>query len=315
MKKNIHFLLGASGFIAHHLIKKINNDHIIFAFDKKQINIKIKNLLFFKIYISNLEKTNILFLRVFKKYKINKINYFWQLAANSDIKSGSENSTIDLKDTFLTTYNSTEILLKNKIKVDKYIFSSSSAVYGNYKLKFSEENETRPISNYGAMKMSSEVCLSVYCNASNTTTFIIRFPNVIGKNMTHGLIFDLIKKNFNDPNILPIMGNGKQQKQYMTVNCLLNSIFYILKNSKEKYSVYNVASEDKGIRVSDIVNYFIKINRLKTKPSFEKKEYGWIGDVPRFKFDVKKLKKLGWHSKENSIHAIRWTIKNNKLKI
>tara|TARA_B110000977_G_scaffold56560_1_gene76870 strand:+ start:315 stop:1262 length:948 start_codon:yes stop_codon:yes gene_type:complete len=314
MRKNIHFIFGASGFVGSHLINKINKKHIIFAFDKKPIRLKKKNLFFFKTDLSKLGKINTLLLSIFKKYKIKKINCFWQLAANSDIKSGSESGTIDLRDTFLTTYNSTEVLLRNNIEVDKYIFSSTSAVYGDYQLKFSEKSETKPISNYGAMKMASEACLSAYCNTSNTKTYIIRFPNVIGKNMTHGLIFDLVKKNYNNPNALPILGNGNQQKQYMTVNCLLDSIFYILKKSKEKYSVYNIASEDSGIKVSDIVNYFIKINKLKTKPYFEKKDYGWVGDVPRFKFDVKKLKKLGWYFGENSLRAIKWTIKNTKLK-
>ena len=315
MSKNIHFIFGASGFVGNHLINKIHKKDTIFAFDKKAISIKRKNIFFFKVDLSRFEKTNILFLKIFKKYKIKKINYFWQLAANSDIKSGSENSKVDFCDTFLTTYNSTKLLLGNNVVVDKYIFSSTSAVYGDHQLKFSENSKTVPISNYGAMKLASEACLSSYCNISNTKTYIIRFPNVIGKNMTHGLIYDLVKKNSINKNSLPILGNGRQQKQYMTVSSLLDAIFFILKKSKEKYSVLNVASKDNGVKVSSIVNFFIKHNKLLTKPYYEKKNYGWVGDVPKFKFDIRKLKKLGWNFQENSTQAIKWTIRNTKIKI
>ena len=158
----------------------------------------------------------------------------------------------------------------SKITVSKYIFSSTSAVYGDYQLKFSEQSKTRPISNYGAMKLASEAILSAYSNASKTKTYIIRFPNVIGKNMTHGLIYDLVNKNLKNPNYLKILGNGNQKKQYMKVNSLLKSIFFILKKSKERYSVYNVAPEDNGIKVSSIVNLFTKYNKLKTKIFYEK---------------------------------------------
>lgn len=315
MKKKIHFILGVSGFIGSHLVKKINNKDIIFAFDKKKNLIKRKNFFFFKSDFSKIEKTKKIFLQILKKFKIKKIDYFWQLAANSDIKLGSITGRIDLQDTFLTTYNSIELLLMNNIKVSKYIFSSTSAVYGDYQLKFSEQSKTKPISNYGAMKLASEACLSAYSNTSKTKTYIIRFPNVIGKNMTHGLIFDLVNKNLKNPNRLKILGNGKQQKQYMKVDSLLKSIFFILRKSKEIYSVYNVAPEDNGIKVSSIVNFFIKYNKLKTKILYEKKNYGWVGDVTKFKFDITKLKKLGWNFNENSSQAIKWTIKNTKLKI
>lgn len=315
MKKKIHFIFGASGFIGNHLIEKINKKDIIFAFDKNSNLIKNKNFFFFKTDISKIKKIKKIFLKILKKFKIKKIDYFWQLAANSDIKSGSKSSKKDLQDTFLTTYNSIELLLMSKTKVGKYIFSSTSAVYGDYQLKFYEQSKTRPISNYGAMKLASEACLSAYSNASKTKTYIIRFPNVVGKNMTHGLIFDLVNKNLRNPNYLKILGNGKQQKQYMKVNTLLKSIFFILKKSKEKYSVYNVAPEDNGIKVSSIVNFFIKYNRLKTKILYEKKNYGWVGDVVKFKFNITKLKKLGWNFKENSSEAIKWTIKNTKLKM
>ena len=48
MKKKIHFILGASGFIGNHLIEKINKKDIIFAFDKRSNLIKNKKIFFLK---------------------------------------------------------------------------------------------------------------------------------------------------------------------------------------------------------------------------------------------------------------------------
>ena len=317
MKKNIHFIFGASGFIGKHLINKLlkTNNNIIFAFDKKLLNIKSKNIYFFKIDLSKAHAVNKILKKIFINYNIIKIDFFWQLAANSDIKLSAFNSKIDLYDTFFTTYNSLEIIKTSKIIVNKYIFSSTSAVYGENELTFSEKSPTNPISSYGAMKLASEACLSTFSKISKTKIYIIRFPNVIGTQMTHGLIYDLIKKIKKNKTKLYILGNGKQQKQYMTVNLLINTIFFIIKKSKEKYSLFNIASEDNGIRVSKIVSKFIKYNNLKnTKVIYEKKNYGWIGDVSRFKYNIKKLKNLGWATKENSRKAVEWTIKNNLIK-
>ena len=76
----------------------------------------------------------------------------WHFAANSDIPSGVNDSSIDLKDTFLTTFNLIEICKIENIK--SFYFASSSAVYGDHGLKplNEETGPMMPISNYGAMK-------------------------------------------------------------------------------------------------------------------------------------------------------------------
>ena len=80
------------------------------------------------------------------------------------------------------------------MKIKKFIFSSSSAIFGDFKEKISEfSSPAHPISNYGSMKLSSESY--IYANYKNfDKLLIIRFPNVVGGNMTHGLLYDLIKK-------------------------------------------------------------------------------------------------------------------------
>ena len=82
--------------------------------------------------------------------KLSKKNYkiqIWHFAANSDIKKGSKNFEIDYLDTFMTTKN----ILKyfENIKISKFIFASTSAVYGvHYKKKL---KKTLSLNRYHTM--------------------------------------------------------------------------------------------------------------------------------------------------------------------
>ena len=81
------------------------------------------------------------------------------------------------EDTFKTTFNIIEALNNSKTKVEKFIFASSSAIYGYKKNIKIKENlgDLKPISYYGAMKAASENLLSSYSFLNNTKCFIFRF--------------------------------------------------------------------------------------------------------------------------------------------
>ena len=51
------------------------------------------------------------------------------MAANSDIPAGIINAEVDLKDTFMTTFNTLQLMKELGIPI--IIFASSSAIYGN----------------------------------------------------------------------------------------------------------------------------------------------------------------------------------------
>ena len=83
----------------------------------------------------------------------------WHLAANSDIRAGGVDPDVDLRDTFLTTYNLLKLMRAHKIP--RLAFASTSAIYGDLKQKLPEDiGPLFPISNYGAMKLASEAAIS-----------------------------------------------------------------------------------------------------------------------------------------------------------
>lgn len=51
-----------------------------------------------------------------------------------------------------------------------------------------------PISYYGAAKLGSEALISAFSYMNDMEALIFRFPNVIGPRLTHGVIYDFIRK-------------------------------------------------------------------------------------------------------------------------
>ena len=83
------------------------------------------------------------------------IDTVWHLAANSDIAAGVADPRIDLRDTFMTTFNLLEVMRVAGCR--KLVFASTSAVYGERPDLLTEEvGPLLPISQYGAMKLASE---------------------------------------------------------------------------------------------------------------------------------------------------------------
>ncbi len=240
----------------------------------------------------------------------------WHLAANSEIKDGFANPDIDYKNTFLTTYNLIKISKSCKIK--NFVFASSSAIYGDLKnKKISEETgPLMPISTYGAMKLASEGIIFAAKESFLKKIFIFRFPNVVGHPSTHGAIHDFLIKLKKNPEILKVLGNGKQKKIYMHVKDLVFLMDYIFRNSKKQISLYNLGPRDDGVTVKFISEEVVKYFKKNKKIIYQKKTKGWVGDVPYFKYSTNKLKKFfpsfKTYSKSAIIKAVKELATNSK---
>ena len=320
MKKKIVLITGAAGMVGSNLIRRYikKKNLVIVAIDNLVLGnidnldayIKKKNFFFFKKDLStNLRDKN--FYKIIKK---NVISEIWLLAANSDIRKGIYNDKIDYTNTFLSTSNFLN-LIKNYIKKStKIIFSSSSAIYGNYNGIINEEiNKFKPISNYGKMKLLSEKYIYNFSYKRNIKSLIFRFPNVIGKNLTHGVIFDLNKKLSTNKNYFNILGNGNQTKPYSDVEEILDCIFFLKdKKFRNIINYFNIGTNDKGISVKNIVKIMLSKRKLKKKPIYQKKLYGWKGDVPTYRYSTKKINNLGFKFKLSSKQSVIKAINNLK---
>jgi UDP-glucose 4-epimerase len=212
----------------------------------------------------------------------------FHLIANSDIRSSVLDPTADYENTFLSTCNLVNAISQSNMKPE-VIFASSSAIYGDSVTKISEESTMRPISTYGYMKLASEILLKSYFEFGHfRRLLVVRFPNVVGERLTHGVIHDLIRQLERSPSELSVLGNGLQEKPYILQKTLNSIILQILDITSEPFLEINISPKDE-ITVRRIVEIICEEMRLIPRISFEEKLEGWKGDVPRYSFNTQKL--------------------------
>lgn len=228
----------------------------------------------------------------------------WHLAANSDIGYGAKFTDWDLKQGTIATYNVLESMRKSGTK--KIIFSSTSAIYGEANILPTPENygPLFPISFYGASKLACEALISSFCHNFDFQAWIFRFGNIVGKNGTHGAIFDFIKKLRQDDSVLLVLGNGKQAKPYLHISDCVGGMSFGFLNGKDRVNFVNLACEG-ATMVSTIAETVLDVLGSNASIQYSGGDRGWVGDVPQVRLDTKKMEKLGWKARYSSDDAVK----------
>ena len=302
---------GGAGFIGSLLVRKLlKEENNVICVDNFTLgsreNIKEfsnnSNYKFFELNINETEK----FIGALDNEKIDMV---YHLAANSDIQKGGKDPLVDFNDTFSTTFSVLELMRRKNIK--NLFFSSTSAIYGNESEKLLKEDlgGLFPISYYGGAKYASENFISSYTYMNDFNTLIFRFPNVIGPNLTHGVVYDFAKKLKSNPNELVILGDGTQTKPYLYVLDLVDAIVEFSKEIAAGVTIYNIGVESATSvkTIADIVCEELGYENVEYK--FTGGNVGWKGDVPKFQYDLTKIKAKGWTASHTSDEAVRETVK------
>lgn len=240
--------------------------------------------------------------------KYRKTDMVFHLAANSDIQKSGRVPRIDLDHTFLTTASVLEAMRENGVK--QIFFASTSAVYGEMpgtRLK-EDTGGLQPVSYYGGAKLASEAMISAYAYMNDMRATIFRFANVIGPGLTHGVIFDFIRKLRDNPGRLQILGDGTQRKPYIHVDDLMDAMLQMTKMPPDGVETYNVGV-DSSTTVAEIADIVCEGMGLKeVEYQYTGGSRGWKGDVPSFSYDLDKIHATGWRAGYTSSEAVRATV-------
>lgn len=318
MKKKKILVAGGAGFIGSHLCDRIvEQGHFVVCVDKLIMggeNIEhLKNNPLFSLLNMELSSQKSVD-KLFEQYSFDAVYHF---AANSDIQKGGKEPSIDFNDTLMTTRTLLEAM--RRYNISNIFFASTSAVYGE---KYEALNETtgdlRPVSYYGGCKLASEALISSYVSMCDMNSVVFRFPNVIGPRLTHGVIYDFIRKLQNDSTQLEILGDGTQCKPYIYVHDLVEAIVQLTggffndieKQKSGHEEIYNLSVEGGGTTVTTIADIVSEEMGLKPEYLYTGGDRGWKGDVPRFEYDISKVLATGWKPKHTSDEAVRQSVRD-----
>ena len=232
----------------------------------------------------------------------NEIDFVFHLAANSDIRASAMDPRIEYQSTLSTTWALLYAMRENQIR--QFFFASTSAVYGERcDENLTEEDALSPISYYGAAKAASEAFIRAFCHMNDMDACVFRFANVIGPRLTHGVIYDFIRKLRADPTTLQVLGNGTQAKPYIYADDLIRAILQ-LHDKASGVEIYNVGVES-CTKVSEIAEIVCREMGLPdARIEYGTENIGWKGDVPRFRFDLSKIHATGWRAERTSGQAV-----------
>lgn len=306
-------VVGGAGFIGSHLCEKLLNREVrVICVDNLSLGTEnsISGLLirddfkFYKADASDMAEMEEIFLN-------EQPEMVFHLAANSDIQISAKDPEIEYKNTYSTTFAVLSCMRKAGIK--RLFFASTSAVYGDKQGVLLDENTPNlmPISYYGAAKLGSEALISAFSYMNDMQSLIFRFPNVIGPGLTHGVIYDFIRKLRKDSSKLIILGDGRQTKPYIHVSDLIKAIMRFAFDASDGVALYNVGVEGET-SVTAIAEIICNEMGLADIPfEYTGGEGGWKGDVPRFKYCLDKIHSAGWKAEYTSDEAVRLTVREN----
>jgi UDP-glucose 4-epimerase len=233
--------------------------------------------------------------------------FVFHLAANADVRFGTEHPRKDLEQNTIATVNVLEAMRQNGVR--RIAFSSTGSVYGEARIFPTPENSPIPVqtSLYGASKMAAEGFIQAYCEGFGMQAYLFRFVSILGERYTHGHVVDFYRQLLAHPGILNVLGNGKQRKSYLYVQDCLDAMLLAIEKAQDKVNILNLGT-DEYCEVDDSIDWICERLGVEPKRRYEGGARGWIGDNPFIFLDCSAIRALGWRPKLSIREAVIRTI-------
>tara|TARA_B100001027_G_C16237689_1_gene317785 strand:+ start:190 stop:1152 length:963 start_codon:yes stop_codon:yes gene_type:complete len=310
---------GCSGFIGFHLTKKllekkkpilgIDSIDNYYSKSKKIKRLKIikkfDNFNFFKIDLNNFDNLK----KIVNKYPIDTIIH---LAAQPGVRISISNPHNTLIQNLAPFANIIEIARLKKVK--KFIYASSSSVYGDSKIyPFNEQDfENIPVSVYGSTKLSNEMIANAYSKNFKINCIGLRFFTVYGPHgrpdMAYYSFLDNLRKNLP----IKVFNKGNMMRDFTYIDDVVLGIVKVLKTKfKKNHEILNIG-KGKPDKLMDLIKYLEKFYKKKFNIKFTKNIP--IGDIKKTFSNTSKAKKIiKWSPKQNLENGIEKFVKWYKL--
>ncbi|KPJ62492.1 UDP-glucose 4-epimerase [candidate division WOR-1 bacterium DG_54_3] len=319
---------GIAGFIGSHIAERLLAlDHAVIGIDcftdyypreLKQKNIdtllKGKN---FKFIEGDLLKIDL-------KKLLKDVDVIFHQAAQAGVRaSWGINFEIYTKNNILAT----QMLLEaaKEIPLKKFIYASSSSVYGNTRdLPTREDNLLQPVSPYGVTKLAAEnLCMLYHINYKVPVT-CLRYFTVYGPRQRPDMAFNkFIKAIIKDQEII-VYGDGSQTRDFTYISDAVEANLLAM-GSNVVGEIFNIGGGS-NIALSEVIKY---IEEITGKTAIIKYETKQKGDVIHTSADINKAKKhlnfvpkvglkegltseIEWMKKKENYNAAYWSNAHKK---
>ncbi len=282
MNNDIILVTGGSGFIGSHLCEKlialgletINLDNFCDNYDPAVKERNISGLLenpLYHLYRGDIRDNQVLD-RIFTTHPIRNIIHLAALAGvRSSLAKPRDYVSVDIEG----TVNLLEYAAKYQIK--RFLFGSSSSVYGDNAVPFKEGDRLeRPLSPYAAAKIGGEMFCRTYHQLYGFSVGCLRFFTVYGPRQRPEMAIHQFTKMIDLGLEVPLFGEGDSERDYTYIDDIVRGILGAL-GATYSFDAFNLGNS-RTISLSELVKLIGEVigkePRLKNLPV-------QLGDVPR----------------------------------
>lgn len=284
---------GGAGFIGSHLVEKLlDAGHDVAILDdfndfydpqikRNNVAAVAKDITVHDVDLRSGEKVA----DIFRRRKFDAIAH---LAARAGVRPSIQQPQLYYDTNVAGTLHLLEAARENG--VERFIFASSSSVYGAAKkVPFSEEEHlTQTLSPYAATKIGGEFLCSTYSHLYKMRIVALRYFTVYGARQRPDLAIHQFTRKIQDGQPIDQFGDGTTRRDYTYIDDIIQGTMAALKYDGLMFDVFNLGESD-TVQLKDLISAIenalgkkAKINRLPEQP----------GDMPLTCADISKARKL-----------------------
>ncbi|MGB9979580.1 GDP-mannose 4,6-dehydratase [Methanobacterium sp.] len=232
------------------------------------------------------------------------VDYVFHMAAQAGVRfSWGKNFQIYTKNNIEATQKLLEFYKDQNIQ--KFIYSSSSSVYGDCKLPMNEKSLLKPVSPYGVSKLAAEYLCHLYWENYEVPTVSLRYFTVYGPRQRPDMAINKFVKSVLNGDEIVIYGNGKQTRDFTYIEDVIRAIVASA-DSNLNGEVLNIAGGSR-ISINTLINEIELISGHNANIRYSPNQKGDAKDTWA---DLNRTKKLlGWEPTINIHEGLRNYIK------
>jgi len=311
-----YLVTGGAGFIGSHLVERLLDEgHRVICLDNfddfydpalKRGNLRrALQESRFRLIEGDLRDAGLL-KKIFQEEEIENIVH---LAARPGVRPSIQNPLLYAEVNIRGTMNLLEVCQKHGVR--RFIFASSSSVYGNNpKVPFAEEDPVdNPISPYAATKKAGELICHTYHHLYGLDIACLRYFTVYGPRQRPEMAIHQFIRLIDQGKKVFLFGDGNSRRDYTYIDDAIEGTMGALARD-HGYEIYNIG-ESRTTSLSELIQLIeeqmgkrARIEYLPTQP----------GDVERTYADIRKARRLlGYRPRtdigEGLTRFIRWYLK------